>query len=350
MTNSKTRLPLLTMKNIITLLILTFTLIGFDLDAQDPHFSQFYVSPLTLNPALTGMKNGDIRVATNYRRQWASISEPFQTMSIAADYNILRGEIGDNLMGVGLMIFNDKAGTSGLRRTRIATTLGYSQNLGIEGTYISVGFEAGMMQQSIDPSNLLFESQYDGSELNGGIGNGENFSRTAAWNFDMAAGIAWSYTQDKYTSFYAGASVSHLTQPNISFLGDEEDNLAMKYTLYGGAEFRLNGYVSAIPRAVILKQGAHSEVNLGVYTKLHLSEPRAEQATSLSIGAMYRLKDAIIPILKVDYGPIGFGLSYDVNVSKLAKASNAQGGMELSFVYRGITGKNDISPIPCPSF
>jgi type IX secretion system PorP/SprF family membrane protein len=338
------------MRNLTTLFLLIFTIISFDLDAQDPHFSQFYISPLTLNPALTGMKNGDVRVAANYRRQWVTISEPYQTMSIAADYNLFRGDIGDNMMGVGLIIFNDKAGTSSLQRTRIAATLGYSQNVGVEGSYLSVGFEAGMMNQRMDPTQLLFENQYDGVSLNDNIGSDEDFINTSIWNVDVTAGIAWSYTPDKYTSFYAGGSIGHLNQPEINFLINSPDNLSMKYTVYGGAEFRINGYLSALPRAVILKQGTHTEINAGFYAKLHLGEPRSEHDFAVSIGAMYRLKDAIIPMLRVDYGPIAVGLSYDLNISKLAAASNTQGGAELSFIFKGISNKNDISPIPCPSF
>ena len=40
--------------------------------AQDPHFTQYFTSPLTLNPALTGLVQGDLRFAANYRQQWAS--------------------------------------------------------------------------------------------------------------------------------------------------------------------------------------------------------------------------------------------------------------------------------------
>src|SRR5436190_24180956 len=47
--------------------------------AQDPNFSQFFVSPLTLNPALTGKFNGDVRVAGNYRDQWPEISKAYIT-------------------------------------------------------------------------------------------------------------------------------------------------------------------------------------------------------------------------------------------------------------------------------
>ncbi len=341
------------MKSIITHLSIIFASLFFfmsSLEAQDPHFSQFYISPLTLNPALTGMKNGDVRVAVNYRRQWSSISAPFQTMSLAADYNLLGGKIGDNLLGVGLVIFNDKAGTAGLRRTKIGATLGYSQNLGIEGAYLSIGFGADLFQQKLDPEKLLFENQFDGENLNGLIGSGEDLSRNALWNYDMSVGLAWAYSPDSHTSFYAGGSLGHMNRPNMSFYDGEPDPLDMKYTLYGGAEFRLSGYVSVIPRAVMLKQGAHKEFNFGGYVKLNLSEPRSETPIHLSIGGMYRLKDAVIPMLRMDYGPVAVGVSYDLNVSTLSAASNTRGGMEISLVYKGNSGGKDISPIPCPTF
>ncbi|HEY8915865.1 MAG TPA: type IX secretion system membrane protein PorP/SprF, partial [Chitinophaga sp.] len=45
--------------------------------AQDLHFSQFFNSPLTTNPANTGfIPDGNYRVGINYRNQWASIPVP----------------------------------------------------------------------------------------------------------------------------------------------------------------------------------------------------------------------------------------------------------------------------------
>ncbi len=340
------------MKSIPTYILTIFflVLINTGSEAQDPHFSQFYISPLTLNPALVGLKNGDIRVAANYRRQWSSISHPFQTMSVAADYNILGGKIGENLMGVGLMIFNDKAGTAGLRRTKVSASMGYSQNLGIEGTFLSIGFEAGLIQQKVDPDKLLFETQFDGEGLNDQIGSGEDINGNSLWNYDLTVGLAWAYAPDHNTSFYLGGSLAHLNRPNVSFYDSSEDLLEMKYSFYGGAEFRMGGHLSAIPRAVFLKQGSHSEFNFGGYIKLKMSQARSDNPFSLSIGGMYRLKDAIIPMIRMDYGPIALGLSYDLNVSSLSVASNTQGGMELSFVYKGFSGAADGPPIPCPTF
>ncbi|MFM9911534.1 MAG: type IX secretion system membrane protein PorP/SprF, partial [Chitinophagaceae bacterium] len=68
-----------------------FCLILSTVKAQDPNFSQFFVSPLTLNPALTGKFNGDFRIAGNYRDQWPSISKAFITSTVSLDGPILRG-------------------------------------------------------------------------------------------------------------------------------------------------------------------------------------------------------------------------------------------------------------------
>jgi len=61
--------------------------------AQDPEFSQFFASPLTLNPALTGKFSGSLRVAGNYRNQWPEINNAYITSTISVDGNILAGKI-----------------------------------------------------------------------------------------------------------------------------------------------------------------------------------------------------------------------------------------------------------------
>src|ERR1700750_1572974 len=79
------------------------------LKAQDPGFSQFFASPLTLNPALTGKFNGVVRVAGNYRNQWPSINNAFITSTISVDAPILRNKLPENdTWGLGIMGMNDK--------------------------------------------------------------------------------------------------------------------------------------------------------------------------------------------------------------------------------------------------
>src|ERR1044071_8657006 len=77
--------------------------------AQDPNFSQFFVSPLTLNPAMTGKFNGDFRIAGNYRDQWPAISKAFVTSTASIDFPILRNRINElDTWGVGLLAMTDK--------------------------------------------------------------------------------------------------------------------------------------------------------------------------------------------------------------------------------------------------
>jgi len=82
----------------LSILTLTVALL-FNLpaaNAQDPGFSQFFASPLTLNPALTGKFNGVVRVAGNYRNQWPTINNAFITSTISVDAPILTGKLPEN--------------------------------------------------------------------------------------------------------------------------------------------------------------------------------------------------------------------------------------------------------------
>src|SRR5579863_4050758 len=77
--------------------------------AQDPGFSQFFASPLTLNPALTGKFNGVVRVAGNYRNQWPAINNAFITSTASIDGHLLGSRLPENdTWGIGLMAMTDK--------------------------------------------------------------------------------------------------------------------------------------------------------------------------------------------------------------------------------------------------
>ena len=79
--------------------------------AQDPHFSQFFSSPLTLNPAYTGKFDGSFRVAGNYRNQWPTINNAFTTATASVDFDILQNRIPEfDTWGIGIMGMNDQSG------------------------------------------------------------------------------------------------------------------------------------------------------------------------------------------------------------------------------------------------
>ena len=56
--------------------------------SQDIHFSNWQMSPLNLNPAQTGLFEGDGRLIFNYRTQWRSVQVPYNTFSFGGDFNL----------------------------------------------------------------------------------------------------------------------------------------------------------------------------------------------------------------------------------------------------------------------
>ena len=59
---------------------------------QDLHFSQWFNSPLSTNPANTGfIPDADYRLGANYRNQWSAImAMPYRTFSIWGDAQVFR--------------------------------------------------------------------------------------------------------------------------------------------------------------------------------------------------------------------------------------------------------------------
>src|SRR6476646_5167370 len=143
------------MKN---LLLKSLTLLSFffyfekNCKAQDIHFSQFFETPLLRNPALAGIFSGDLRIQGVYRNQWNSVTVPYQTGSLNAEYKLPVGH-SDDYLTLGGEILYDKAGTVALTATHILPVINYHKSLSQEkNMYISLGFMGGLVQRKLDRS------------------------------------------------------------------------------------------------------------------------------------------------------------------------------------------------------
>src|SRR5436189_2259979 len=87
------------------------------LKAQDPHFSQFFASPLTLNPAFTGKFDGQWRVAAIHRDQWPSIPKAYVTTAASFDFGILKNKIPEgDIFGIGFSGLSDQSADAALKQ------------------------------------------------------------------------------------------------------------------------------------------------------------------------------------------------------------------------------------------
>lgn len=326
--------------------------------AQDIHFSQFYASPLTLNPGLTGAFNGNLRGIVNYRNQWSSFA-PFNTFAASVDWNFGQSFLKNDLMGLGVSAFSDVAGDTKYSSTQVNITFDYIKTLGnrYHRSYLSAGFQGGYAQKSVDYLAMTFASQYDGVYYDPLLGTGESIAFESRGYLDLSAGLMWYLVprEDKF-SMYLGGSVYHVNEPNQS-IGAGDDKLYMRQSAHVGAQIPVGKMTSVVPALMVNFQGPYTEFFGGTNIKFYL-QGMEWSSTAISFGLWQRVvgdvdetykAESTVIAARIDYDKLSLGLSYDVNISALSEASNSNGGPEISLSY--ITNlPHRERRIPCPKF
>lgn len=317
----------------LRLIALFFSSICFlKVAGQDPHFSQFYASPLTLNPALTGLFAGEGRISSTYRNQWQSISNPFTTGTVAFDSRALRRVFKEqNVFGLGGMALYDQSNNGGLRSRYLAFTAGYNQQLDKYGHHrLGIGFQASFVSKTIDYTKFLFSRQFTPIGFDPTLPTGEPRSTLGINYPDMGTGILYSGISNTEQQWYIGASYYHITKPNESMTGGEA-KLSPRTTIHAGYNFSVNEMSKLYFSGLYMNSAISSEIMLGSIYQQYLDF--YDKKSSVLGGIYYRHNESIIPYAGLESGDFQIGLSYDINISSLRTASQSRGGFELSLQY-----------------
>lgn len=311
----------------------------------DPHFTQNYTYPMYINPAMTGSSDGDYRVSSIYRTQWAAVTHPYRTAGISFDTRT------NNNLALGANLMNQSAGDAGFNYFNAYASIAYT---GVkfgkdENQRVVFAMQAGVIHRSVNQSKFKWGEQwnpitgYNSSNL-----SSESFSRTSATTLDMGTGaMYYDASPDKKYNVFGGISFFHINKPSdpiISSQSDELNTIPMRYTIHGGVSVKLVDGLSIVPHVLYNQQGNARETMVGVYARKIVNEE-----TDIMIGAYYRHKDAVAPYLGVDYKSFLVGLSYDANTSKLGSMTRNVNSFELSFSYimrKGIKSILDFNPCP----
>jgi len=343
-------------------LIPVFALIvgSLQLGAQDIHFSQFYLSPLNLNPAMTGVMNCNVRLVANYRNQWASIlkGNAYNTYSASYDQRIPVGRY--DFFGVGASFFGDVAGSGDFSTLQGKLSASYSKRMGgyrKTSHYLVAGAEAGVNQRSVNFQQLRWGDEYIPGTSSGDPGTTAEFFDNTNFIFaDVSAGLMWFSVFDEDNSFYIGGAFHHLNRANVTFLNNNSEPLYSKITMHVGGEFMVADRFGLVPGLIVMKQGPSFETNFGTSLKFLLSGNRRNYQ-AFQIGGWMRISnhfdsaitgDAFILSTKFDYQDFSIGFSYDLNVSELKGASGGNGAFEFSLVHK-ICGSEKRN-VYCPNF
>jgi len=331
--------------------LFTFCFFFMQARSQDPNFSQFFASPLTLNPALTGKFDGLYRVAGNYRNQWPTINNAFTTYTASFDAGILKNKLSEvDQLGVGVMAFSDKSGNGVLQYNFAALSVAYHKGLDEDGFHqIGAGFQGTYVNKRLDVSSLKMPDQLRADGFTGvSEENFSNFQLELSY-FDVNAGVFYNGTTNGQNNIYAGASMYHINQHQERFSDTGFYLLSPRVTLQAGGSipigegnsFHFSGNHSRQAGAVNTIIGGAYALNVGGDT---------EAPTNLYLGSWFRLGDAIIPYVGLEWSEFRLGASYDVNVSRLKPGSNLRGGSEISLIYVRQPRDPSAKKLNCPKF
>jgi type IX secretion system PorP/SprF family membrane protein len=335
-------------RKINILIIVMLACMQIKLAAQDLHFSQYYNAPLLVNPANTGFNpDYDYRVGGNYRNQWASVGNPYKTMSAWGDTKLFTNKFEDGWMGVGVSLLKDVAGSGSLSSTRGYATVAWHQMLGYN-SLLSGGFGLGFVSKRIDISKLSFDDQWNGSFFDVTIPSNEPFAYSQSTYLDLQMGLNYAYFASENVYFNAGISIMHINTPRESFFDPSvsDNRVPRRITGFVNSNIKIQDLWILNPNLYVSKMGNAWETVVGFNANRDLTGDGSNQ---LVLGLYYRNKDALIPMLGYEVNDLRITVNYDATVSSLGSLNGTRGAYELSIVKSGIFPSSAGRSVRCPT-
>lgn len=340
--------------------------------AQDPGFSQFFSSPLTINPALTANINEKWRLISNYRNQWSGPGDPYSTGTISFDSKLFQGVTGNYVdensrIGVGGMMMYDQSAGGALKsnyvslnasaNVRLYRKEGYEEN-GFRIRHIDkanneesaekrLGVGLGIIygNRRIDASKLNFGEQFNGSGFDVNLPTGETALTQMKPYISATAGITYSFSKN-YTYVDLGVSAFHINKPAQTFLNDKNQYLARRYVVHGNMETLLSDQLILNANGIYQNQAGASYFSIGGALGYFLPSNDETGDRLLNAGLWYWSNNAVIPYVGVSMGNFQFGLTYDITISTLNEAAKRANTFELCLILRGTGSRSGVIPAP----
>jgi len=346
-------------------LISTFVILGIIISAvsgygQDRYFTQFYATPLDINPALTGAFDGSYRVSMVYHEQWRGVLDnPYQTYGAFGDLRFQLGQNEKDYAGAGISVVSDRNGIFNFNTNQISVSAAYHKFLDAQSVqFLSAGFCLGIVQRSVNYENLLFDDQFNGLDQFS-FATAENLPENNLAHADLGLGINYALEASKTVGLTGGFSLGHLLTPSISFFrrteGQEDSEdvmLKSKFTAYVNADFEVNTSTSILPRIAYFAQGGLSMLQAGTNVRFAINR---HNNNALHVGTGLRLAQeleslkpsSVMALTGVELGSFLMGFSYEYSLDDLSNDRLGQGIFELSITF---IGEYENSNSYCPSF
>jgi type IX secretion system PorP/SprF family membrane protein len=316
---------------------------------QDIHYSQYYHAPQNINPALTGIFNGDLRFMANFRDQWRSVAVPYTTYTGAFDFKLFPKKSQTSFWGFGVVFNYDLMGTPGLNTLHLGLSGSYTYILN-KNNLITGGVQLGGAQKAFKLDRLQWDGQWNGYEYVPSLPSGESFDNLSVLFGDVSLGLNYRLQgNDERSKLDLGAGYYHVNRPNQNFYDDIDSRLPSRLAIHAIGALKVARSVDVLVHGLYQLQEKANEIVPGAGAKIYLNQQRGKEL-ALVFAANWRVRDAVIPAVEVHYKTWHAGFSYDINYSDFNVATGRRGGPELSLSYRILK----VKPLPvyktCPIY
>lgn len=303
------------------------------LHAQDPHFSQYFASPMTFNPALIGEGIDDWRAMAIFRSQWwgSNSAAPFYTTSASVEKKIYRGNSNKSSFSIGLSLLNDASNAGLLKNNYFTIGAAYKLPLDENGNeLLGIGLEATYANRLLDASKFEFQSQFGSMGFQRSAPSGDPVSILTNRYIDVNAGVHYSKIFPESWGYQLGFAVFHAGTPREGVFSNSTYSIDRRISLQGKLLFYLSNKDEVQISSVSETQGQNNIFTFGAVYKAKINDHTIE---SLHLGVWNRFRDALYPYVGLEAKNWLIGISYDIISSDIRSSYNSVQSMEFSMVW-----------------
>ncbi len=299
---------------------------------QDIHYSQFFNSPQTSNPAWTGIFKGDERYIANSRDQWRWNPVPWFTLGAAYDRKFYPKKSSKYFYSGGVNFYHDRQGDSKLNLSTLDVSGSYSYLLNTSNI-ITGGIALGFSTRGFSPDALTWDKQWDGETFDPNASSGENFNTERISFLETGIGVNYRWQRDSRTHFDIGLGVFHIIEPSAGFYNNEDQKLPMNINITGIGNIRITDGLDFQLNFLQQLQGAYKETVFGGIGKIYISQKRGKE-TQLHLGFNYRTAGSLVPMVGFQYNQYYVSTNIDIDNTGFNRFENSRrGAIEFHLRY-----------------
>jgi type IX secretion system PorP/SprF family membrane protein len=317
----------------IALPLLWALFIDYQATAQTDRAGQYFSSPLSLNPALTGQLEGSFRLAA----QVPSLVESFHTSAISIDAPVVKRTAETDEWGIGFRAMSGRAANNSMMSDNFSFSTSYMKGLDTKGwKQLGIGIQAGYQKNSM--SKTPYQQQgvdpYMGIPIPLELMKVEDPADLDYPSFfDLSAGALYTGSNNGLNNYYVGLSTFHLNTPTITVKGKKVFSLAAEVVLHGGFSYpAFQGKRTLYFSSFISQQANITTLSMGGV----LGGFASDNGRQLQFGGWAKYNtyySALIPYVNLEHKSLQIALSYNIVVTRKADTAPVKKGAEISLIY-----------------